>query len=268
MTLKDQLPYVIFYFKVVMLLSVLIASIAMTWLFRSYRKQLWLVPFIGIILLLIGTCLDLLNEFYRFPLFVSVLELCFKGLGNTIFSLGLLAVVVRRLIKMADFDPLTEIYNRRYLMEAFEKERERCKRYQLKLALIFIDIDHFKMINDTLGHTAGDLALKSLSQLLKSKTRSTDLLARYGGDEFVILMPHSDRTQALSLVERLNREVQSLILANGGPLTVSFGVAEYPDEGLAFEDLVEIASCAMHRHKVDKSQQLTTAIEVLAPGMN
>ncbi len=268
MTLNDHLPYVNLYFKVVMLLSALIAGIAMTWLFRSYRKQLWLVPFVGIILFLLGTCLDLLNEFYRFPLYVSVLELCFKGLGNTIFSLGLLAVVVRRLIKMADFDPLTEIYNRRYLMEAFAKERERCKRYRLKLALVFIDIDHFKTINDTLGHTAGDVALKSLSQLLKSKTRSTDLLARYGGDEFVILMPHSDRVQAVSLVERLNREVQSLVLANGSPLTVSFGIAEYPDDGLAFEDLVKIASRAMHQHKVDKAQQLTTVIEALAPGIS
>jgi GGDEF domain-containing protein len=105
---------------------------------------------------------------------------------------------VNKILKIqATIDPLTKLYNRGYFNEGIEKEINRCERYGSALSLIIFDIDKFKIINDTFGHLAGDDVLKELSRLCETSIRSSDILARWGGEEFVILVPENNRESSL-----------------------------------------------------------------------
>ena len=127
-------------------------------------------------------------------------------------------------------DPLTGIYNRRYFKERFVIERERCARTGKAFSLIIADLDHFKSINDKYGHAAGDHVLNVAAARLSDVIRSSDILARFGGEEFVVLAPHTDGFEAVNLGERLKRAVESTDITIPGVgqtrVTASFGVAE------------------------------------------
>ncbi|HSY49954.1 MAG TPA: GGDEF domain-containing protein [Thermoanaerobaculia bacterium] len=130
-------------------------------------------------------------------------------------------------------DPLTGLFNRRYFSARLAEEHERSRRYKLPLSLIAIDADHFKRINDELGHTAGDAALVVLARVLSERHRKTDVLARIGGEEFAVLLPNLGAAGARTLADELRRRVENeemlLPSANGllpRRITVSCGVAE------------------------------------------
>src|ERR1019366_164042 len=106
-------------------------------------------------------------------------------------------------------DPLTGLFNRRYFDERLAEEYERSRRHKLPLLLIVIDADHFKRINDELGHAAGDAALVALARVLSQRHRKTDVLARIGGEEFAVLLPNLDMAGARTLAEELRRRVES-----------------------------------------------------------
>ena len=123
---------------------------------------------------------------------------------------------------------LTQIYNRRYFLESLEREMSRALRYRRDLSLIMFDIDHFKQINDTYGHLAGDYVLKHLALVLRGRIRREDILARYGGEEFAVILPEIDNANALqtgekvrSIVERASFRFEDTDI----PVTVSVGVA-------------------------------------------
>jgi diguanylate cyclase (GGDEF)-like protein len=126
-------------------------------------------------------------------------------------------------------DSLTGIYNRRYLDRRLEEECARSKRYHLPLAILLIDIDHFKQINDTHGHQIGDLVLRNLGTLLQQVIRDSDIAARYGGDEVMIIAPNTTLSLASALAERLRQhmETQELSLTNGikEPVELSFTIS-------------------------------------------
>jgi diguanylate cyclase (GGDEF)-like protein len=126
-------------------------------------------------------------------------------------------------------DPLTGIYNRRYLDRRLEEECARSERYHNPLAILLIDIDHFKHINDTHGHPIGDLVLRNLGKLLQQVIRDSDIAARYGGDEVMIIAPNTTLPLATALAERLRQhiETQKLFLTNGikEPVEVSFSIS-------------------------------------------
>ncbi len=132
-----------------------------------------------------------------------------------------------------------------------EKEVGRARRYQRPLALILFDIDHFKNVNDTHGHLVGDQVLRILTEKVTKTTRSTDIVCRYGGEEFIVLMPEAGRDEAMAMAERLREEIarMSVVTAGGGLfLTISLGVAALdPDEGL--ENLIHRADKAMYEAK-------------------
>jgi len=127
-------------------------------------------------------------------------------------------------------DPLTGIYNRRYFKERFAIEKERCARTGKAFSLIIADLDHFKSINDKYGHAAGDHVLNVAAARLSDVIRSSDILARFGGEEFVVLAPHTDGLEAVHLGERLKRAMESTDITIPGTgqtrVTASFGVAE------------------------------------------
>jgi len=138
------------------------------------------------------------------------------------------------LAHMAMYDALTDILSRRALLEQVEVERQRTRRYNRDLSLLMIDIDHFKKVNDTYGHLAGDVVLKEVAQTLKKQTRRSDYVGRYGGEEFLIILPETSLEKALILAEKLRKRVAELtITANDHVLkgiTVSIGTSAYEDD--------------------------------------
>lgn len=155
--------------------------------------------------------------------------------------------------KQAITDGLTGLYNRRAFVLAGEKEVGRARRYQRPLALIFFDIDHFKDVNDSHGHLIGDHVLRVLTDLVTRTTRATDIVCRYGGEEFIALMPEADRDEALAMAERLRQEISRMTVVTAGgtlSLTVSLGVAALRrDEDETLEDLIARADRAMYQAK-------------------
>ena len=140
----------------------------------------------------------------------------------------------KELAHMAMYDALTDILSRRALLEQVEVERQRTIRYKRDLSLLMIDIDHFKKVNDTYGHLIGDVVLKEVAQTLKKQTRRSDYVGRYGGEEFLIILPETSLNKALVLAEKLRKGVAELtITANDHILkgiTVSIGTAAYEDD--------------------------------------
>lgn len=132
--------------------------------------------------------------------------------------------------ELAFRDGLTGIYNHRFFQEAMDREFLRAKRYSRQLSLILLDVDDFKLINDTYGHTVGDLVLINISKLLESTVRVTDVVARYGGEEFVIILPETDLSNATLVAENLRTGIESLTTVVDQKvitLTVSLGVTSY-----------------------------------------
>jgi diguanylate cyclase (GGDEF)-like protein len=155
--------------------------------------------------------------------------------------------------KLAVTDGLTSIYNRRYLMDALEKEFQRAKRYGESFAVILIDVDHFKGVNDNFGHQMGDFVLRELAQILFQQLRGTDTVGRYGGEEFVILLPGTDLQGAASLADRIRYLVEQHPFRRGDAfarITLSAGVVAYPHPLLqSMDDVVQQADAALYRAK-------------------
>ncbi|SHE90812.1 PAS domain S-box-containing protein/diguanylate cyclase (GGDEF) domain-containing protein [Thermoanaerobacter uzonensis DSM 18761] len=126
-------------------------------------------------------------------------------------------------------DPLTNIYNRRFFMQMLEQEIERVKRNKKFFSLIMFDLDHFKNVNDRFGHAAGDTVLKSVADTVKGRIRKTDYFARWGGEEFIILLPETSLNNAVELAEELREQISTIELQGIDRVTASFGVTEYRD---------------------------------------
>jgi two-component system, cell cycle response regulator len=157
------------------------------------------------------------------------------------------------LYRLAIIDALTGLHNNRYLLEYLGRETTRSARHDRPLALILLDIDHFKAINDTLGHLAGDLALRELARRLLLEVRRDELLARYGGEEFALVLGESSLEEATEVAERFRRAVKGHTLSFEGKsfsLTISLGVAWTPGgEVLETDQLIRRADERLYRAK-------------------
>jgi diguanylate cyclase (GGDEF)-like protein len=163
-------------------------------------------------------------------------------------------------------DDVTEVYNARYLLEAANREIRRAERYGSELTVLFLDLDRFKLVNDRFGHLVGSQALRRLSQILGECVRQVDTLARYGGDEFTILLVDTAAETGVSIAERIRRTVAEAPFETGGKealhLTVSVGVATYPHDGHTRESLLEASDQAMYRAKSRGRNQVCSASEL------
>ncbi len=149
-------------------------------------------------------------------------------------------------------DDLTKVFNYRYLMGYLVSEVKRCLRYKKKLSLLFIDVDGFKRINDTFGHLVGSRALAELAQVFRKIVRETDVIGRYGGDEFVVILPDTPLSGAMVIAERIRKKVEDyeFVAQNVNiRMTVSLGVANCPKHTLTAEGLIKKADAAMYRAK-------------------
>ncbi len=154
-----------------------------------------------------------------------------------------------QLERLSQIDPLTGVFNRRFWDHRLEEEVKRCQRFKTNFSIIVIDIDHFKQINDTYGHLAGDSALCEVARLLKSCLRDVDSLCRFGGEEFVVLAVGTNIGAAAILAERLRSTVAQGEFPDIGKLTISIGIAEYPLHGGEISTLIGAADAAMYRAK-------------------
>ena len=158
------------------------------------------------------------------------------------------------LIKFAFTDFLTGMKTRGYFETQLEREMKRAERSRGPLALVMIDIDHFKILNDTHGHHVGDVLLRDLSSVLMKDMRQIDTLARYGGEEFVLILPETNNVGAYRVAQRLRKAVESARFFAASPsevvkLTISMGVAVFPQDAQFRRDLVEAADAALYEAK-------------------
>jgi len=169
-------------------------------------------------------------------------------------ALALANLKLRETLRLQSIrDPLTGLFNRRYMRESLERELRRAARNVRPLAVIMLDIDHFKRFNDTFGHEAGDVLLRALGSFLQRRTRGEDIGCRYGGDEFTLLLMDAPLEVARQRAEQLREAFKHLNTPYGeqilGPATLSAGVAVFPEHGSTGEDLLRAADQALYRAK-------------------
>ncbi|MBL8099715.1 MAG: GGDEF domain-containing protein [Anaerolineales bacterium] len=151
-------------------------------------------------------------------------------------------------------DPLTGLFNRRFFSEALEKEFSKAARENSSLSVILLDVDHFKKFNDTYGHKCGDFVLQSLAKFLNENVRKGDIICRFGGEEFVILMPNADTNAAQERAELLRKEFENMLFEYDDKklkCTFSAGVASFPSHALQSELLLSLADQALYQSKAN-----------------
>jgi diguanylate cyclase (GGDEF)-like protein len=156
-------------------------------------------------------------------------------------------------------DPLTGLFNRRYMEESLERELHRAGREESALSLLILDLDNFKRFNDRLGHAAGDTLLRSLGEFLLAQVRREDIPCRYGGEEFVVILPKATKQDAYRRAESLREEARAQWVPYGPGVTVSIGVAGYPEDAATTRSLLDSADAALYRAKAEGRDRVVAA---------
>jgi diguanylate cyclase (GGDEF)-like protein len=199
---------------------------------------------------------------------IGVAELINKKPGKSFTNLDLsilmnashyVAMTIKRALlyykieEISITDDLTNIYNIRYLDQAVDIEIERARRYRSMFSLVFMDIDNFKKVNDCFGHLVGSRVLIEMAQLLQDSLRKVDVVSRYGGDEFVIILPQTSRESSFMVAERLRKVIEKHTFSRDEGesvrLTASLGIASYPGDANNKEELLKLADNAMYQGK-------------------
>ena len=171
------------------------------------------------------------------------------------------AFVFQKLQQQSITDGLTGIKTRRFFWEALSAEWKRASRSGRPFSVVLIDLDKFKEVNDTMGHFEGDLVLARVGRLLEQKSRQSNVVARYGGDEFIVLMPETGAEQGQVLAERLRQWLASDPMLMEHHVTGSFGVASFPMHGFSIEDIIRVADAGMYVSKRSGGNLVSTAQE-------
>ena len=191
---------------------------------------------------------------------ISNSELNFLGLFAKQIELAItIADLFQAVKEQAITDGMTGLYNRRYFEEYIKKEAVRAMRQNQKFTVIGLDLDHLKQINDTYGHNYGDIAIKTIAEVLKSNARSIDIAARMGGEEFNLILPGVDIEGGCIAAERIRKAIESVELEKIGHITASLGVATYPDQSDDLEELLELTDQAMYESKRNGRNRVTIA---------
>jgi diguanylate cyclase (GGDEF)-like protein len=190
-----------------------------------------------------------------------------QGLAETVadtIALALTNLLLRETLRNQSIrDPLTGLFNRRFMEESLERELHRATRNQRPLGLIMLDLDHFKNFNDTFGHEAGDTLLRELGKFLKGCIRAGDIACRYGGEEFLLLLPEASLEITRERAQKLCDEIHHLQVQHLGQIlgdvTLSLGVAVFPEHGQQPEDVMRAADTALYSAKQKGRNQVVIA---------
>jgi diguanylate cyclase (GGDEF)-like protein len=164
-------------------------------------------------------------------------------------ALAYRSLAIPALVEATRIEPKTGLYNMRHLESALRQELGRAARFGRPIALLMVDVDHLRRINNTRGHLAGDQALRLVAEALREATREYDIAARFGGDEFCVLLPETELNGALAVAERVRAAVERDASAAGVPFTVSVGAAAHTGAGTTPEELIALADRAVYRAK-------------------
>lgn len=176
----------------------------------------------------------------RTLLLVTTLAVVGTAVGLTFYSLGQASII----------DHTTGLHNRRYFVRQLDLELARAARHGRPVSLVIVDIDEFKQYNDRFGHLTGDLVLRALARVARSQVRAFDTVARWGGEEFALILPEADKAGAFQVADRVRASVAAQVLAGvPDPVTISAGVATFPLDGSTAEELVSAADRALYQAK-------------------
>jgi len=166
-----------------------------------------------------------------------------------------------QLWEMAINDSLTGLHVRRYFMAKLQDEIHRTQRYKKCLSVVMGDLDQFKTVNDTYGHTAGDKVLKAVGGFLQKSIRDVDSVGRYGGEEFIMFLPETVKEAAFILADRLRKGISEIKVGSLPPVTISLGIATFPDDGKNIDDLLQRADAALYAAKENGRNQVVVYTE-------
>lgn len=179
-----------------------------------------------------------LNEIFRLLIYVFIIYLVHK-----------LRTLLLYLQEMSGTDPLTQINNRRSFFKGAERELGRARRYKHQLSIIYVDLDNFKTVNDTLGHLAGDQLLKKVAVALDEHTRNTDVVARMGGDEFCVLLVETGKENSILVYNKLQKFILGIMKQNDWPVTLSSGIVTFIDQPESVNEMIAEADTIMYEVK-------------------
>lgn len=182
-----------------------------------------------------------------FPIWNAVMRMLFFFVTTKLLSIVSSAFEKERLLSRTDY--LTGVFNSRYIYEEMENELERHKRYKHEFVLAYIDLDNFKKVNDTKGHSEGDLVLKTTTRLMRETLRKTDKIGRMGGDEFVILFPHVGIPGARVALQKMEQALLKEMKAHDWPVTFSIGVIAPKPSHQTVDDMIRSVDALMYEVK-------------------
>lgn len=182
------------------------------------------------------------NVIEYMPYFVTLLGLCLERIK-----------LYNKLQELSIHDSLTKVYNRRHFMFRYGEEFDRAVKFKLNLGFLMVDIDYFKKINDNYGHLVGDAVLREVARIIRENLREIDLLARFGGEEFSVILPETDKASAIMAAERISSRVSREIIKvfdETLSVNISVGVATFPQNALHSDVLLEVADKALYKAKL------------------
>ncbi|WP_319204033.1 GGDEF domain-containing protein [uncultured Ilyobacter sp.] len=224
---------------------------------NSYKtsKKIYSLFDIGLKLLFTSQVIEVMQEIFKLPkLSVNIFEDFFKVLSFSVIITAIYFTIeaneenMKKLKKIASYDKLTNIYNRQEMINRFNMLRKISNRNQNPITVIFLDVDFFKKINDTYGHPTGDTVLKELATVISSNLRDQDIFGRYGGEEFLIILPETDISGGLILSEKVRKFIYSFEFKEVSHLTVSLGVTQYKN-GEFMKDTLDRLDKALYLSK-------------------
>jgi len=232
------------------------------------KKRLWAIIILVTAFLVYNSLGDLIPHYWSW--------IGFRTFERSILTIGFLIILLialsglaasEKLSILAIRDGLTGLYNQAYIQARLQEELYRSERYKSPLSLLMIDVDDFKAVNDIHGHVIGDQVLKAFGGLLQDLLRHSDIVGRYGGEEFLVVMPQTGCLDAASAAERMRRNVSQFPF-RGGPdrqldirLTISIGVFSSPNENQAASDVVHLADAALRQAKQEGKNKVVVQVK-------
>jgi diguanylate cyclase (GGDEF)-like protein len=216
--------------------------------FSFKKKQNYHLLFVGGIVYVIGSFFDILNRFFPFFQIGSYASDIFHLLGIIILFVGVTRVI-KNLVQISYIDSLTQLYNQRYIIEKVDGELMKSFKKSGNLAILFIDVNNFKEINDKLGHEAGNTLLYQIAQTIRKQVRLNDIVGRYGGDEFICVLFNISKEEAKQILERIQKSIMEMDICQKHKVSISGGVSIFPDDGINLKELIKVADKRMYENK-------------------
>jgi diguanylate cyclase (GGDEF)-like protein len=222
---------------------------------KGLKTRLWAIIVIAVSFLVYTSLGDLIPKYWE--------EVGFQPVSRSILKLGMVIILLICLSGLALSDKmnslivregLTGLFNQNYIRQRLDEEYYRAKRYEHPLSLMMIDLDNFKSLNDRFGHTAGDHLLRYFGRLIRETVRPSDIPARFGGEEFLVILPETGKEDARVVAERLRKRIAMYPFRIDSrkediQLTISIGVTAFPEFGQSSEELITLADMALYQAK-------------------